>query len=1258
MESASRIKITVNGTEYTVLNPDPKIHLNEWLRNHLHLTGTKALCHEGGCGSCVVAVAKEDPMTSPGSIKAVNSCLQPLMSLDGCHIVTVEGLGGKKDGFHVIQKRFAKNFASQCGYCTPGFVMSGFSLLASDTKSKTCKEIEEGVDGNICRCTGYRPILDALKSFAVDSDPVDIEDLRKYKNCMKTCKIAKPQIIDHSTDIKSGASWFKPTSLADFFQVVKQLQGKQTKFVAGNTISGLYKDKHTVDAFVHLSAIEGLVDIKVEKNSVNFGSGITITKMIEFLEAASDKSTSFIPLAKHLSKIANVPVRNVATWAGSLMLKHIDGSFPSDMFILFETVEATIKIVDMDGCTKEYSPRDFLESDMKSKLILSCTIPFSKEDVIIRTYKIMSRNQSTYAHVNAGFKATVDQTNGALKTRPTIVFGGLGLNLARASKLEEFLTGKCLDNDLFQDAVKILESNLEEYRGYQFIDSNYCKHVAVNLFYKFCLAMRGANVCKQSLSAIDESDRAVSSGKQVFNVSKDAAPVNQPIQRIKAELLASGEVEFVGDLPKYQTEVYASLVLSTKGLATLKNISSTEASKHPGFVAMFTAKDIPGENNWVTPPYKEEIVVSKNVEFFGQPVAIVIGDSQKHADEIAKLVQVDYSDERKPVTSLKEAVEKKQFFPKRFPDLKSGDTEEAFKSCDHIIVGEITTGGQHHFYMEPQTCLVVPEQNGYKIFSATQCTRLVQEAVSRALAVNASSVDVEVPRVGGAFGGKTSYPARFAAAATVAANALSKPVRMTMSLGDILQTVGKRSPCLFKYKVGFSKNGCLESCEIQVYCGVGIVNASLEGLLAAFYADTAYFSPNWNISITDCKMNTPHNTFMRAPGIMSGIFMMESILEHIASFLGVANPDDIREVNMYRDKQLSLTGSPVQGAFLRGLYDKMKMKSDYEQRRSEIAIFNKANRWKKRGISMMPLKYHVSYMDFCFSVLVSIYYSDGTVAVSHGGVEIGQGINTRICQVTAAKLGIPMELITIKTMSTVTSPNSFETGASITSEMNCLAVQKCCEILLERMEPVRQKFPEADWKQLIHECGKAKVDLSENYMYFNPDKKFHSYFTYGAACSEAEIDILTGEHQLLRSDIMYDCGESINQSIDIGQLEGAFVMGIGAYFTERVQYHEDTGEPLLTNTWSYVAPTSKDIPIDLRVELVQDLPNPIKHVRSKAVGEPSICMASTCFFAVKRAIEAARAELDIPAGYFQLDYPATIEKIQNTCLVEPRHLVL
>lgn len=771
--------------------------------------------------------------------------------------------------------------------------------------------------------------------------------------------------------------------------------------------------------------------------------------------------------------------------------------------------------------------------------------------------------------------------------------------------------------------------------------------------------LRGERLDKRLLCAIEPFNRPVSSGQQSFNVSSEAAPLNQPRERIEGKLQASGEVLFVADLPANPREKFAAFVLSEQGNAGLLGIDSTEAARHSGFVGLITAQDIPGVNRFLEGKSIEEIFVTEDIAYAGQPVALVVADSQAAANEIASSVQIKYKNVQKPIVSLEEAIEKKQFFPSEVPDNIIGDVEATFIGCNHVITGQIKSGAQHHFFIEPQTCSVVREEHDYKVFSSTQSSKDVQYAVATALGINAASVDVQVTRVGGAFGGKYHYPPQIAAATAVAAKVLDRPIRSSLSLDSNMKSSGKRPSFLSKYKVGFSREGHLQACEVQMYVDAGKSRRCDDGIRASQWLDSAYFCPNWKVTVTNCKTNKPFNTFFRGPGNIQTMFIMESIIEHVASFLGAENSEKIKEMNLYQNGQKTLLKDVVtSNCLLNEIWKDIKLKSNYQARTVEIERFNQEHRWRKRGIAIMPLKYDSKYSKFNMSALVSIYYQDGTVAVSHGGIEMGQGINTRVQTVAAEKLGIPVEYISVKPHSTITCANSWETGASITSESCCLAVHKCCEILLGRIAPIKERFPNADWRELIMICAKEKVDLSTTYMYFDPTKFDFCYSSYGATCTEADVNILTGETHILRSDIIFDCGESVNPRLDVGQIEGAFVQGMGYFLAEKTAYDEESGEQLSVGTLGYKVPMPKDIPIDMRVHLHHKATNPIGIVRSKAVGEPGICMAASCLFAVKNAIKAARHELGQSAEHFVLDAPATIDKIQTLCQVDKTKLII
>jgi xanthine dehydrogenase/oxidase len=383
---------------------------------------------------------------------------------------------------------------------------------------------------------------------------------------------------------------------------------------------------------------------------------------------------------------------------------------------------------------------------------------------------------------------------------------------------------------------------------------------------------------------------------------------------------------------------------------------------------------------------------------------------------------------------------------------------------------------------------------------------------------------------------------------------------------------------------------------------------------------------------------------------------METIIEHVASALKI-DPLEVRLANLYKKGDITPVLQPLVYFNADIIIDQLRESSEYEKRRSEIKTFNEANRWKKRGISLVPMKWGAG-MQGNFNCMISIYAADGSVSLSGGGIEIGQGFNTKITQVCAYALQIPMDLISNKYTDTNTNPNAAPTGGSRTTEQMAYAVMQCCAIINKRLEPVREQMPAGyTWQQLILRAAVQGVDLSARFNENRQQTTPFVYEVYAAACSEAIVDVLTGETQILRTDILYDCGQCLNGTIDIGQAEGAFVMGMGFWLHEKVMYDPDSGLNLTNGTWEYKPPSSKDIPVDFRVSFLRNSPNPLGFLGAKAVGEPPLCLAPSVAFAAKRAIEAARAEIN-NSTYFALNSPATVDAIQQLCLVDYKQFAL
>ncbi|XP_035690573.1 xanthine dehydrogenase-like isoform X4 [Branchiostoma floridae] len=1267
-----KLTFWVNGKRHVVQNPDPAMTLNEWLRSQRGLTGTKVMCREGGCGCCVVMVTHSDLTNGGACSYSLNSCLCPLCSVDGWSITTVEGLGGQKGGFHPIQRRLADFSGSQCGYCSPGMVVNMYGLLNKKPLPNK-QEVENHFNGHICRCTGYRPILDAMKSFAVDADPekggcIDIEDLNKHPcpSAGEACNGASANgngVNGTSTGslrcCQHGVTWYRPTSLAELYSLLEQHSQDKYKLVCGNTAAGVYKDDGPYSCLIDIKAVPDLYNCQAGPPLV-VGSAVSLSAVVDLLRASSDRSPSYSVLADHLCKVANVSVRNVGSWAGNLMVKHAHPEFPSDVFTIMEAAGAKVTIGNKDE-SQRMALSDFLGTAMNGKVIRSLEIPPGNSEDVFRTYKVAPRSQNAHAYVNAGFRMTLDrQSDLKVVTKPYIVFGGVNKTMVHASATEDFLVGKRItDPETLRGALAVLQAELVPDES-ALQSAQYTKQLAMGLFYKFYLSAVGKeSLTEQVRTAADSLARPLSRGEQHFQTKESEWPLRQPMPKTSSRVQSSGEAIYINDMPAMPGEVYAAFVTSTVANCKLGNLDFSHAMEIPGAVAYLTAGDVRGENNYNLPSFPvAEIFSSDEVSYAGQPLALVIADTQVHADAMAKAVQVTYTDMKPPILTIQDAISA-EFFHPNVQEVIKGDPKGALAAAPHRISGEVSCGSQYHFYMETQVCRCTPTEDGMDVQSATQSMDSVQASVAQVTGMSAHRVYVSVKRVGGAFGGKGPASMLPAAACAVAAQNLNRTVRLSMSIDANMEAMSKRSPYLVKYEVGFDDEGRLLAMVYNLYEDNGYsVHLSFMYLLP-MSVENVYYCPNWQLTGQTCKTHTAPTTYTRAPGFIAAHFCMEHIIEHVAKTLN-KDPTDIRRINMFEKGQTILSGDVLSDCNITQLWDDLLTSAQIKQRQQEIEVFNKENRWKKRGLSVVPCRYPFFPSLVRFTVFVAIYHTDGSVVITHGGIEMGQGVDTKVMQVAAATLGVPMEMVHTMSTNSLSSPNSGDSGGNVTSELNCQGVLECCRRLNERINPIRQEMGGAPkWTELINTCHSKGVDLSEKYMEHHPLPTLRpTYNNYGVTCTELELDVLTGEREITRSDILFDCGKSVNPELDIGQVEGGFVFGLGYWLTEKCVYDKETGRLLTNGTWEYKPPATKDIPADLRVTLLPNSFNPYNVIRSKGVSEPVLLMSCSAMFALRQAIQSAREDSGNGADFFPLNGPATVETCHEACLVDSSNFTL
>lgn len=586
----------------------------------------------------------------------------------------------------------------------------------------------------------------------------------------------------------------------------------------------------------------------------------------------------------------------------------------------------------------------------------------------------------------------------------------------------------------------------------------------------------------------------------------------------------------------------------------------------------------------------------------GQPIGMILADSAHQALVGSRAVVVDY-EELPAVFTIEDAVEKEKFF-QHYRFIRRGDPiDEAMAKADHVFSGVARMAGQEHFYLETQACIAIPklEDGEMEIWSSTQNPTETQTYCAQVTGVPANRIVAKVKRLGGGFGGKETRSIQLSSICALAAKASKRPVRCMMDRDEDILTSGQRHPFMACWKIGVMNSGKIVALDADVFTNAGwtqdLSGAVMDRCLA--HIDNTYNIPHVDVRGRLCRTNTMSNTAFRGFGGPQGMFIAETYIEEISDQLGIP-VDKVREINLYQEGDITHFNQVLEDYHVPMIISQLKAESDYERRRQGVDEFNKTHKWKKRGLSLIPTKFGISFTALFLNqagALVHIYH-DGSVLVAHGGTEMGQGLHTKMTMVAAQALGIPMEDVFISETATNTVPNTSSTAASASSDLNGYAIYNACEQLNERLKPYREKLgPDATMKDLAHAAYFDRVNLSASGHYATPGIGYvwgentgamYKYFTQGAALSEVEIDTLTGDWTNLRSDMKMDIGRSINPAIDYGQIEGAFIQGQGLFTTEEPLWLQN-GQPFTKGPGAYKIPGFRDIPQVFNVTMLKDV---------------------------------------------------------------------
>jgi xanthine dehydrogenase/oxidase len=1496
--SNGKVSFYLNGQHVTIDDPRPDLLLIDYLRSPpVGLTGAKKACGEGGCGACTVILSRWDAAAQRVRHASINSCLRPVCALGGLAVTTVEGTGratapppslpahattfsrgaaplahraprliaarrlaagrraqfahvapgvtsanapaaAAQPGMNPVAYRLAANNGSQCGYCSTGFVMNMSALLANHA-APTKRQIEDVFDGNLCRCTGYRPILTGMKTFASDWTPADeaarmkclLEDGQVAPDVPGAVAIAFPPAA-HQGPVavqaaRGGQRWVTPTTLDALVHVLRAAPGQRVRMLHGNTSFGVYPaELHTAELLVDLRLIDALSGTEVGADAIRVGAATTFSELIDVLQAADpsgDESSRLGATLLMARRTAGTIVRNAATLAGNTMMVlghvHAGEPFPSDSLTALAAIGARLDVLEIASGARHVVSVDDLVARVAADaavagdlVIVGYHLPRGHADEVVLAQKVALREVNAHAIVNATTR--LGFSHGLTIDAAALVFGGIAPYPWHARETEALLRGQPLDLADFPRLAAALaaETRAELARvaprmaalPYEGVTDGYRVELVVGLVYKAivnALLVRAPDIVPpeaRSAGIATWGRWPDSTGRQHYETQGYKQPVGQPYIKLQAMDQTSGQLRYTQELALPPRGENAAFVHSLRALASfhlqvpgharasVAQLRHYLAARFPGFAALVTAADVPPHGvNYQGMGLDQPLFAVDQVSYVGQAIALVLATSEQDAIEIAGHVTeacIGYAPPRwpgewapewyQPVLSLDDAIAMNSVYPDcpaeatyvshiwkitrpgsrldwvapRAPlDKRPAErlVEVDGVRCQ-VIETTQSSGGQVHFYLETQACVVEPGDHGtLVVHPSSQSPMEMHQTAAMALGAQYNQIAVAIAPVGGGYGGKTEQARFVTGPAVVAAEVRQRAVRIAMPRAADSAMIGKRHPYYGQAQIAVDLG------ERPGADGTTEVRPELRGLIrglhlklwgdgGAFYdcsfivanciqlrLDNAYQVANFQSELDVCRTNTAPNTAFRAFGDIQGKLIVENAVDDAAFALGIPD-DELREKNLYERGDVTPFGQALSYCYMKTVWTYTRDKCDYVARRRATEAFNAANRWRKRGIAMLPNKYGSGYNLVQLEqagAVVSVYAGDGSIVIHQGGVDMGQGLITQATQVAAYVLNVPMALIAVQGANTSVVPNPTSTGASTGTPYAAEAVKRVCEVLRARLtqfgyDVLKQRgqdacqaasidfwsygvagwsasVPGSDpprlvWQNLVAMANAERVGLvcadtalvpggttpvpALEYKPLGLQPHIpgiavmasgvvggavdsFSGFTYSAACSEVEVDILTGEVKLLRSDVVYDAGWSLNPAIDIGQVEGGFIQGVGYVLSESLVFQPDgdeRGRLNTTNTWRYKPPATATIPLELNVYLfprdrAAEVPDNANNLFSaKEIGEPPLVLANTVFFAIKAAIRASRLERGLP-GLFRFDAPATPQEVRRAC---------
>ncbi|XP_071963788.1 xanthine dehydrogenase/oxidase-like isoform X2 [Antedon mediterranea] len=1212
--------------------------------------------------------------------------------------------------------------------------MSMYTLLRNNHQP-TMTDIEDTFQGNLCRCTGYRPILEGYRTFTKgtpaagcsmngtaggccqngssqprsmngttsgccqngSSQPRGKDDDHKMKGISSTLFkpgtfkpydptmeiIFPPELIltlekVEPTFLKftnERQIWLRPVSLKQLLK--SKSQYPDSKLIVGNTEVGIEMKFKRMEypVIITCSDVPELNTLLVDSKGISVGSSVTLSTLAHFLKQQLKKlpeykCRTFAAIIEMLHWFAGNQIRNVAAIGGNI----ITGSPISDLNPILMAAKSTLTVISTEGNSRKLRmDENFFTGYRKNamlpnEVLVSIHVPFTEETEYFMAYKQAHRRDDDIAIVNAAFRVKMASS---VVEDCSMAFGGMAPTTKLALQAMKYIKKRNWDNLLLEDVSSQLADEMYLPPGVPGGMAEYRQSLVLSFFFKFhqyvsqLIIPTNNHIIPPVLSessATSSISRPEAKSTQMFQETHDdqstCENVGHPIVHKSAYKQVTGEAIYIDDMLPFKNELHMALVYSTKAHAKIISVDPSEALLMDGVCTYVDHRDVPGSNTTGPVLQDEEVFVTELVTCVGQIIGAIVADTQYIAQRAANKVHIEYK-ELVPIITIEDSIDKQSFLAKP-KSITNGSIKKGFDQSDHVIEGEMRMGEQEHFYLETNACVVVPgEDQGIEIFSSTQNPTLTQWLAANVLGLQNHVVSCRVKRIGGGFGGKETRSLILSSAVAVAANKVGQPVRCVLDRDEDMASMGTRHAFLGRYKVGFTNDGKIQALDIDMYsnCGNSMDLSFSVMERALFHMDNTYNIPNIKGTGYLCKTNIPSNTAFRGFGGPQGMMIAENWISDIARLCGISQRK-VREINMYNEEDITFFNQKLVDFNLKRCWNECLENSDYEKRQKDIEHYNKNNRWKKRGIFAIPTKFGIAFTATFMnqSGALVLVYKDGSVLLTHGGVEMGQGLHTKMIQVASQTLGIPTQKIYINETSTSTVPNTSPSAASATSDLNGMAIKNACKKILDRLKPYVIEKPKASWEDWIKAAYFDRVSLSATGFYMTPDIGYDwdtntgtpfNYFTFGAAVSEVEIDCLTGDHVVLRTDIVMDVGDSINPAIDIGQIEGGFIQGYGLFTLEEHRW-SPSGQLLTKGPGFYKIPGFTDIPVEFNVSLLAGVPNKRAVCSSKAIGEPPLFLASSVFYAIKEAVCSARQDAGIE-GVFRMDSPATAERIRMAC---------